>query len=790
MLRNYLITAFRFLTKNQLFTSINIIGLSASLSCTLVIYLYIQHEFTYDEFHDGIDRLYILGEGSREENPDEAAYYQTVYPALPAMAEQFPEIETGTRYFDWDSHILISGENRFMHRVLYVDSSFLQTLTFPLKHGDAATALLKKDQIVVSEEIALKLFGTTDVIGQMITLENGKVYAVSGVLEKISSNSTVRPEVLLSLLEKEGEAGFAQMGNWYNTIAQVVIKLRPGADVNQLRAKLPDFVRQHYAEAAKDRTLKVYPFADLRQSEAQNKTFMYGLATIGVFILLIAVINFMNLSIATSLKRLRETGMRKIMGSSKRSIVLQFFLEAFVLSVAAMVFSLGILQLMLPWLNAALGMSLEFTMENSFSVIIPLFLLAAFVGVVAGGYPAFHLSSYKTVNAVKGIIPNYQRKVNIRNTLVVVQFVFSVTLIIGVIVASRQIHYMKTADLRFKGDNVLVVSLDGGFQDMKRAEAALGNILEKLRQHAGVSSVSISQNVPGRYWENYNGFIPEGSSEPVGLRQANVDEEYLETYGVKMIEGRNFSPGMATDTVRKVMINQAALKALGWESAAGKTLRENGISQHFMVVGVFDDFHYQSLKGEVQPLIHFYGNRISNASFISIKLMPDHAAGVISLLEKEWASLDSWFGLNYFFIDEEFDLQYKDVERTLLLISFFTGVAIIISCSGIFALSAISAQQRTKEIGIRKVLGASVYSIVGLLSVDFIRLVLIAMVLAAPFAWYGMRQWLKDFAYQVSLDWWIFVLAGCIAVLIAFATTGLQSVKAALNNPVDSLHND
>ncbi|HET7179345.1 MAG TPA: FtsX-like permease family protein, partial [Chryseosolibacter sp.] len=289
---------------------------------------------------------------------------------------------------------------------------------------------------------------------------------------------------------------------------------------------------------------------------------------------------------------------------------------------------------------------------------------------------------------------------------------------------------------------------------------------------------------------NYNGFIPEGNSDPIGLRQANVGDQYLQTYDIRILEGRNFSPAIPSDTLHRVMINRAAMKALGWKSAVGKTLRSNGSPEVYTVIGVFDDFHYRSLQGNIQPLIHFYGRKVENASFLSIKLMPGTAPEIISLLQEEWKSLGSWLGLNYFFIDEEFDLQYKSVERTVWLIGVFTAVAIILSCSGIFALSAIVAQQRTKEIGIRKVLGASVANIVRLLSKDFLRLVIIAMVLAAPLAWYGMSAWLQDFAYRISIEWWVFAAAGTVALLIAFFTTGVQSVKAALNNPVDSLHND
>ena len=789
MLKNYLTTALRFLSKNRLFTLINTIGLAVSICCTIVIYLYIKNELTYDEFHKDIDRLYILGEGSREGSTDEAAYYQTVYPALPTMLQEFPEIETGTRYFDWDAHILISGDKKFMYQVYYVDSTFLQTLSFPLIAGAPETALNKKDRIVISEEIALKLFNTTDVIGQTIELENKNHYTISGVLAKMPANSSIRSEVLLSLMEKEDDAEFRGIANWYNTISQVIIKLKPEANPDRLRAKFPAFVKNHYDPVAKTRELKIYPLSDLRQSVADNQTYIYGLSSIGIFILLVAIINFMNLSIAASLKRLRETGMRKLMGSTKGSIVLQFFLEATTLTLIASIISLGILQLILPILNQMLGMSLSLSIHNLVETGILSLILAVAIGLIAGGYPALYLSRYNTAHAVKGIIPNYRGKVTLRNFLVVVQFVVSVAMIIGVMVVSRQIRYMKSADLKFNRENVIVVNMDAGFKDEKASRARLQGILNEARSRADVISVSLSQNVPGRYWGNYNRFNKENGTDGISLRKAYVDEYYLETYGIRVLEGRNFSTAFA-DSENSIMLNAAAVKALGWDSPVGKTLKENGSNHAYTVVGVFDDFHYRSLDGSVEPLVHFYFNKAEYTNLVSIRTAPGKEASVLSFLQDQWKSLDAWLGFNYFFMDEEFNAQYKPVERTLMLIGIFTAVAIIISCAGIFALSAIVAQQRTKEIGIRKVLGATVPSIVRLLSMDFIKLVLIAVVFASPLAWYGMSRWLNDFAYKAGLDWWMFAFAGCVAVLVAFATTGVQSIRAALNNPAKSLHND
>ncbi len=791
MFRNYLITAFRFLLKNQLFTTINVVGLAVSIASSMLIYLYVNNELTYDEFHADIDRIYIIGEGSKEGNEDEAAYYQTVLPLLPTMLDEIPEIESGTRYFDWEQHVLMDGNKRFIEQVLYVDKTFLEVLSFPMVAGDRHTCLASKDQIVISSVIANKLFNSTDVIGKTLKLENGKVYSVSGVLGDIPQNSSIQPDVLISLLDKENDKDFQSMGNWYNTIAHAVIKVRPEADIQVLREKLPGLVKNHYHEAAKDRVLKVYPLSNLRQSETDNQTFIYGLGTIGVLILLVAVINFMNLAIASSLKRLKETGLRKVMGSAKRSIILQFFLEAALLTFIASFISVGLLQLVLPMIDTILGVSLTLGLAQLIDLAIVSLILIFVIGFAAGVYPAGYLSSFSTVNAVKGKIPNYSRKVTLRNALVVGQFAVSIAMIIGVIVASRQIHFMKSADVKFNKEHVLVINLSTGYVDEKAARTKLRGIYNELAGRSDVAQLSLSQTTPGRYSESYNGYLGEGQSEPVSLRQATVDESYLDLYGIKLIEGSNFSRSLA-DSGHYVMINKAAADAYGWKSAVGKRIRGNGTKDEFTIIGVFDNFHYRSLEGSVQPLLHFYQRpkSIDNANYLSLRITPAKATELLSYLENQWKTLDSYGSFSYFFVDEQFDSQYASVERTLILISFFAVVAIVISCSGIFALSAIAAQQRTKEVGIRKVMGASVTNIVALLSKEYIRLVGVAVVVAIPMAWYGMNQWLEEFAYKIEIEWWVFVLAGATAIVIALFTIGSQSVKAALNNPVDSLRNE
>jgi putative ABC transport system permease protein len=394
---------------------------------------------------------------------------------------------------------------------------------------------------------------------------------------------------------------------------------------------------------------------------------------------------------------------------------------------------------------------------------------------------------------LKGKAPGQPGNGKVRQGLVVVQFVIAVFLITGTLLVFQQIHFMKEADLRFDRENILVVDLNLGYKDEKAAKSQINFILTELQRKPEIAGFSTSENIPGNYWANYGGFVTAGwTKEPISLRQATVDEGYLPTYGIKLIEGRNFSASIAADTALAVMINRAAMQAFGWTTAAGKTLRYHGGDKDMHIVGVMDDFHYQSLQGKVEPLIHFFSGpaKLENNNFLSIKVKPQHAAPVVSYLQNEWKSIPARKELGYFFVDEEFNKQYTSVERSLSLITFFTVITILIASAGIFALTSLSTRLRSKEIGIRKVLGAGVANIVGLLFTDFAKLVLLANLIAWPLVYYAIHLWLQNFAYQTNISPWMFALSSAVTVFIALLTISYQTIKAALANPVKSLRSE
>jgi putative ABC transport system permease protein len=582
-------------------------------------------------------------------------------------------------------------------------------------------------------------------------------------------------------------------GDWYNSFTTTFLLLSPTTIASQLEAQLPGFVKKYYSKGAKERKLELLPFQEFHKAQVDNSTYVYGLGCVAVFLLLVACINFTNLSIATSLTRIREVAIRKTLGSSRRQLIFQFLAEACIMSMLALFIGVMLTNMVLPALNTLLDMNLQIHSWQRPLHMLLLLMLAMGIGLLAGLYPSLFLSALRPANALKGKISQQPGSLKIRNGLVVVQFAIAVFLTTGSLLVYQQIQFMKQADLRFDQENILVVDLNLGYKNETSAKSQINFILNELRNKPEIASFSTSKNIPGRYWNNYNSFSPDGKSqEPVSLRMTDVDEGYMTTYGIKLLEGRNFSLRTATDTTQAVMINQAAMNALGWQSAVGKKLYDQGSDQVWEVVGVMDDFHYQSLQGKVEPLIHFFTgpSRIENNNFLSIKIKPQDASSLIYDLKEKWQQVPSRKEFTYYFVDEEFNKQYLNVERSLSLITFFTAVTILIACSGIFALTSLSTQVRSKEIGVRKVLGAGVITIVGLFFKDYLKLVLRAILIACPLVYYAVHLWLQSFAYQIAISPWIFVASSVITILIALLTISYQTIKAAIANPVKSLRNE
>lgn len=794
MLKNYFKVAWRNLWKHKLFTSVNVLGLSVGLICVILLLLAVQQIVSRDSLQQKMDRLYLLETGDKNGGTSD----KNTFPVLDVLLQQYPEVESGTRINTWDARWLIYKDKEVNEGITYVDAGFFDVFTFPLKYGNTAHALDNKQSIVLSEEAATNLFGNSDPTGKIVSFDDKRQFTIAAVMKSIPANSSIRPTVLLSNRHLTDDPEFKNIADWYNTFTSMYVLLKPGVSPAKLEKKMPQLVAQHFAKAAQDRYLYLLPFKAYPQKYGgfNFELYRYALSCIALFILLLVMINLINLNMAAAFTRAREVGVRKVLGSGKGQVLLQFFIETGLVVFAAIVLGIVGAWLLMPVFNELFSsLALSETMLYNGYFLIVLVCTGGLLTLIAGGYPAIYLSSIQLANSIKGKLNAAPKKLHARQSLIVVQFVITVIFIAGSLIIKRQVHFMKDADVHFNKDNVLIANLGLDYKDLPSAKGQINYILSQLKSNTAVKAISVGRNVPGKYDENYNAYLPgdaPADANTVGLRQLSIDNGYLDVYQLKLLEGRNFSATMTTDE-SAVVINKAAMKALGWASIEGKSLRAKGGDKAMPVIGVVDDYHYQSLAGKVEPLIHFYAGKTemrSEEGFLSISIKPKDAAPIIAMLEKEFKGIPSRKAFSYNFADEVFDRQYQQIEGILSLISWFAIISVLIACAGIFALISLVARQRTKEIGIRKVLGASVSGIVLLLSRDFIKLVVVAVFIGSPIAWWAMHKWLQGFAYQMELSMWIFLLTGGLAILIALLTVSVQSIKAAVMNPVKSLRTE
>lgn len=785
MFRNYLKIAWRNLWRRKLFTVINVLGLTVGLTCVAFLVLCVQQMVVKDKFHKNLANLYLL----QTDNDNE----KNVFPLLELMQKDLPQVVNGSRINNWDAPWISYKDKTISEAISYVDTGFLDVFTYPLKYGNTATALKDKSSIVLSAPVAEKLFGSENALGKTVTFADKRRFTVSGVMQPIPANASIQPAVLLWNKNLTDNKDFSPMADWYNCFTSSYVLLQPGANVAAIEAQLKKIVATHFAEGAKDRVMHLLPYKDYaKKYGALNFDFyVYGLTCIAVFILLLVAINLVNLNMAVSFTRVQEVAVRKVLGSGRRAILMQFFTEVGLMVCIALLLAWSLAFILLPLLNEQLnGLQITAAMLYKPAFMGIWLLTGAVLTLAAGGYPAAYISALKLANAVKGKLQAAPQRAYVRQGLIIAQFVIAVVFIAGSLIMQQQVRYMKAGDVRFNKEQVLTVKLDLDFMDTAQARSGIDHLITQLQQQAAVSNVSTSQCVPGQFWENYNTFVADdNSSKEVGMRQTGIDNGFVPTYGIRILQGRNFSADLALDK-EAVLINETAMKNMGWTSIEGKTLHAKGGKESLRVIGVTDDYHYRSLAGSVEPLIHFFAGKTAmqpSYNYLSISIKPQQAAPVIALLKKTFSQLPSYREFTYSFADEVFNKQYKTIEGILTLIHFFTMVSVLIACAGIFALVALAAQQRTREIGIRKVLGASIVSLVSLLSKDLLKLVGIAILIAAPIAWWAMQHWLQDFAYRITISWWLLAGAGMATLAIALLTVSIQAIKAALMNPVKAL---
>lgn len=808
MFRNYLTIALRNLWRNKAFSAINISGLAIGIATCLIIMLFVQNELSYDRYNEKADRMVrVVFRGLVQGQKMNEA--MVMPPTAQTLKADYPEVLEATRLRPYGSPRVTYGDKTFREGTFaYVDSNFFQVFTLPFLHGDKKTALVQPNTVVVTRAMADKYFGKEDPIGKVLNFKDwNTTYKITGVIDQVPANSHFHFDLFASMASLPE----AKVPSWMTSEFHTYLVLPKGYDYKQLEAKLPQVVEKYmgpqlqqamgmslaqFRQKGNDIGLFLQPLTDIHLRSdltldlepGGDIRYVYIFGAIALFMLLIACINFMNLSTAGASKRAKEVGIRKVLGSVKVELVKQFLLESILLTTFALLLAITFVKIVLPVFNNLAGKKLSLQLTANPWLLPGLLLFGLLVGVMAGSYPAFFLSSFKPVAVLKGwgapgkFISTGRKSIGLRSGLVVFQFFVSVTLMVGTTVVYRQLRYIQNKELGYNKDQVLV--LQETYWLGKNEEAFRRQLLQDPR----VVNVSTSGYLPAGPTNNNNFFVyAEDNASQVKTLRYDVDYQYIPTLGMQLVAGRNFSKDFATDAAG-VILNETAAKAFGWgNNALGHTItnaNNQGEKVTYRIIGVVKDFHFKSLHERISPLVMVLGN---NSGTVIVKVKTQDIADLLKRMKKQWGDFTADVPFSYSFLDDRFNDTYQSEQKIGRILALFAGLTIFVACLGLFGLATFTAEQRTKEIGIRKVLGATVTNIVGLLSKDFLKLVLIANLIAWPLAWWVMNQWLQDFAYRIEIDWWVFALAGVSALLIALFTVSFQAIKAAVANPVKSL---
>ncbi len=794
MIRNYIKIAFRNLWRHKSFSLINIIGLAVGMTACFLIFMYVRFELSYDKFNQNFDSVYRLNTDIK--SPTEVLHWNSASaPMGPALQQDFPEVKANARLFG--AGFLVEYQNqRFQENNIQItDPDIFKIFTFPFVAGDPETALKAPFSIVLTETTAKKYFGSGEALGKSLRLDGKTPVKVTGVVKDVPLNSHFTFDMLMSASTME-PMKLINMKEWGNFSNNTYLLLAKGYNPASLQAKLPGFLRKHISEDQRRRgynyDLFIEPLKEIYMDSFRgapvngSQSNVYIFSIVAVFILLIACINFVNLTTARASERAKEVGIRKVVGAINQQLTAQFLGESIIICLISFVVSAALSVVMLPLFNTLAGKIIS---HNIFShgYIFILFAISVIIGCMAGFYPALVLTNFSILSVLKGKFTNSVKGIFLRKGLVVVQFTISIVLIVGTIIVYNQLNYMRNQSLGFQQDQMLVLNTGGDSAVIKNMES----IKNEFRGVQGVMSVSGS----GTTFGNGNGVAYSeiqsvtGKMQPMNMNLIEVDFDFISQYGIKIVAGRAFNREFATDTTQAIVLNQAAVKELGYANAndaIGKQFTQWG--RKGKIIGVAQDFHFVSLQQNIKPL-NFRLNP-GNTSVFTLKLKGGNIHATLAAIESKWKSLVPQRPFSYFFLDDNFNKQYQTEDRFGKLFMYFAVLAIMISCLGLLGLASYSTLQRTREIGIRKVLGASVPGIVGMLSKEFILLVLIAAVIAFPLAWLGMHSWLKDFAYRINIGWWVFAVAGVLSMFIALTTVSYQALKAALANPVKSLRSE
>ncbi len=789
MLCNYLKIAWRNLLRNKSFSALNILGLALGLASSLLIFLWIGDELSVDRYHANGPQLYRVMERQFYDGKIEAGG-QTPGLLADELKKQFPEIVYAAGYTQWDARMTFAVGERVNKEVgHWAGADWFKLFSIPLLAGTTNTALNSPVSLAISRKMAENYFGTPEkALGKSMRVDNQKDYQVTAVFENFPDAASEKYDFLLNW--PDCLARNSWMKDWGNNGPRTRILLRPDANLPNLQAKLQHFLKKYNKELDKkfDIHLFLQPYEDAYlysnfvngQQSGGRIDYVRLFAVVAVFLLLIACINFMNLATARSVKRAREVGVRKVVGAGRGLLMGQFVGEALLLTFLALVVALALVFVLLPVFNSLTGKHISFQIRQG-SFWLLLFGTTLATGLVAGSYPALFLSSLNPVRVLKGTLKFGSGARLFRQGLVVFQFMLSMLLIVGTFVVYQQVNFIQNRNLGFERENLLYVPAEGDLA--KKYETFKAELLRM----PGIQSVSYMSELPTGIGSSTGGVQWSGKDPNVNIQftMTSVGYDFIKTLKIK-VKGREFSKEFGTDSTN-YLINQTAVRRIGYKNPLGQPLTMWG--KPGKIIGVMDDFHFQSLHEPIQPLIIRFEPDAERKTIL-VSTQPGQTKQALASLEKLYKELNPKFPFTYQFADEEYQKLYRSETMVGSLANAFAFLAIFISCLGLFGLAAFTAEQRTKEIGVRKVLGASVSNIVGLLSADFLKLVLLAILIATPLAWYVMNRWLANFEYKITISWWMFALAGFLAVLIAFLTVSFQSVKAALMDPVKSLRSE
>ncbi|MEQ8712485.1 MAG: FtsX-like permease family protein [Cyclobacteriaceae bacterium] len=790
MVKIYLKLAFRNLTKSKFTSFINIGGLAIGFLCALMILLFVQKESSFDQFYPKADRLYRVLTIDEALGVTSNLVGITLPPLAPTMASELPEVLNSVR-LSYSGRNLIDY-NRvpiYSERLVYVENALFDMFDFELASGNNETALKSPNTVVLTKAFSEKVFGKEDPMGKSIRLDNDQELEVVGIMKDVEGQTHMEFDVLVAMVPEQSDTSFNQFLNSWSTIAMTeYVELAPGADEMSTEASMETIIRNHDVGDNFSVTLQPITDSHLASSGILYDIFNFNkgdtgyvstLSIVGFFVVLIAAFNFMNLSTARSANRAKEVGMRKVLGAMRGQLRVQFLLESLIVSFIALLLALGLLFVVGNYVTLDLSMNPALYLLGQSNLVVVIVVGALVIGILAGIYPAFLLSNFGILKVLKGNFKTGKTGVMLRKVLVVVQFTASVAMIIGTLVVYMQLDFMKNVDKGFAEEQVVTLNLQD--ESLRENAEELENALSSI---PAIGATAMSNSMPGRGYGR-QGIVPEGyeGEDAWIISVMSMDERYVDLMEMDLSAGRNFRPDSEADANTTVIINEAAAAAIGWDDPINKKINQGNTSR--TVIGVVSDFHFANMRHKIEPLMIYFNQ--GQGSVFSLKINQADISSTLNQIERAWTAVNPNHPFEYQFFDEEFGQQYASDERFAELVVTFAWLAVFIACLGLFGLSTFTAEQRIKEIGIRKVMGAEVRQVVFMLSKEFTRPVILACLIAVPIAYYFLDQWLQEFAYRIDMPWMVVGFGCLLALVLSQITVSFHAIKAARANPVDVL---